>query len=392
MQASSNAGKTAPAAGDTNVTFYEWDNRDRLTEARSYAGTFVSSTATPSQVIVYMYDAENRWVGKDVYTNVDPDQDPSASPTSQTRYMYDGNEIVLQFDASGSGTVTEADLSHRYLWAPAIDQLLADEQVTSPGQAGTINWALTDQLNSVRDLVNNSGQTTSHAAYNSFGQLAPGDVDACLIGYTGRPFDGGATGTGLQNNLNRWYNPAVGRWMSQDPSGFEAGDSNLYRYVGNWAVRGSDPSGLATLDFEPAPENAPWKNEQISDRYTYAGTISVEQKLTIHVTGQGCAFGIKAHIVAKFRIILDIDKIEDHNRNIWHVGVLRWTFGWVPTYRTAYGHEQRHLVADQKFYENLATHLRRRSRAFTLTHARRRSEKRPDLGKSTAKLSTIGRN
>ncbi len=27
--------------------------------------------------------------------------------------------------------------------------------------------------------------------------------------------------------------PVQGRWISQDPIGFEAGDANLYRYVGN---------------------------------------------------------------------------------------------------------------------------------------------------------------
>src|SRR5208283_296588 len=96
--------ETSPQPGDTNVTIYEWDNRDRLIEARSYAGTFTSSTATPSQVIVYLYDAENRWVGKDIYSGVDPDVDPSASPASQSRYIYDNDEIVLEFDDdSGSG-------------------------------------------------------------------------------------------------------------------------------------------------------------------------------------------------------------------------------------------------------------------------------------------------
>ncbi|MBC7078083.1 MAG: RHS repeat-associated core domain-containing protein, partial [Synergistales bacterium] len=59
--------------------------------------------------------------------------------------------------------------------------------------------------------------------------------------FTGRPFD---THTGLQNNLNRWYDPAVGRWLSADPIGFAGGDGNLYRYVGNRASYGIDPNGL----------------------------------------------------------------------------------------------------------------------------------------------------
>lgn len=41
-----------------------------------------------------------------------------------------------------------------------------------------------------------------------------------------RPFD---PDTGLQNNLNRWYDASVGRWLSEAPIGFAAGDENLYR-------------------------------------------------------------------------------------------------------------------------------------------------------------------
>jgi uncharacterized protein RhaS with RHS repeats len=40
------------------------------------------------------------------------------------------------------------------------------------------------------------------------------------------------------------YDPGTGRWLSQDPLGFEAGDVNLYRYVKNRPTNASDPSGL----------------------------------------------------------------------------------------------------------------------------------------------------
>jgi uncharacterized protein RhaS with RHS repeats len=41
-----------------------------------------------------------------------------------------------------------------------------------------------------------------------------------------------------------------GRWISQDPIGFDAGDANLYRYVGNEATGATDPSGQELLDLE----------------------------------------------------------------------------------------------------------------------------------------------
>ena len=63
----------------------------------------------------------------------------------------------------------------------------------------------------------------------------------CLFGYTGRAYD---KVSGLQNNLNRWYDSSVGSWISQDPAGFDGGDTNEYRYVGDSPTNGVDPSGL----------------------------------------------------------------------------------------------------------------------------------------------------
>ena len=40
------------------------------------------------------------------------------------------------------------------------------------------------------------------------------------------------------------YDPTVGRWTTQDPEYFKAGDVNLYRYVNNEPTNARDPSGL----------------------------------------------------------------------------------------------------------------------------------------------------
>ena len=51
--------------------------------------------------------------------------------------------------------------------------------------------------------------------------------------------------TGLQYARARWYNAALGSFISRDPTGFSAGDANLYRYGGNSPLNGTDPSGEA---------------------------------------------------------------------------------------------------------------------------------------------------
>ena len=109
---------------------------------------------------------------------------------------------------------------------------------------------MTDNQNTIRDLAvyNSTANTTSvanHRVYNGFGALESQTNVAVdfLFGYTGRPLD---YASGEQNNGERWYDAVTGRWLSEDPLGFAAGDANLGRYVGNGPTNASDPSGLLT--------------------------------------------------------------------------------------------------------------------------------------------------
>src|ERR1700694_2868773 len=40
------------------------------------------------------------------------------------------------------------------------------------------------------------------------------------------------------------YDPIIGRWLEEDPTGFDAGDMDLYRLEGNNPTNEVDPSGL----------------------------------------------------------------------------------------------------------------------------------------------------
>ena len=109
-----------------------------------------------------------------------------------------------------------SDLSHRYLWGPAVDQILADESVDSLTSAGDILWPLTDHLGTTRDLatydaVENESSVASHRVFDSFGNLVYQSDDGVtiLFGFTARPFD---VASGLQWNLNRWYVSTLGVW------------------------------------------------------------------------------------------------------------------------------------------------------------------------------------
>jgi RHS repeat-associated protein len=53
---------------------------------------------------------------------------------------------------------------------------------------------------------------------------------------------------GIYDYRHRMYQPELGRFLQTDPSGFDAGDMNLFRYCGDDPVDGSDPTGLVNTN------------------------------------------------------------------------------------------------------------------------------------------------
>jgi RHS repeat-associated protein len=228
--------------GDTDITQYTWDHRNRLVKVEHrphYA-------AAVDKVVEYFYDHQNRWVRRAI------DADGNGHLDGRRIFVYDGNQIVLDFWRNNSQDLQIGHLRQRYLWGPAVDQILAEETVDG-GTADLVQWTLTDHLNTVRDIAKydpDDDMTTvvNHLIYDAFGRVTSESnpaVDSLFL-FTARPFD---SDTQLQNNLNRWYDPTVGRWLSEDPIGFAAGDENLYRYVGNRIAIYADPSGLIDVPF-----------------------------------------------------------------------------------------------------------------------------------------------
>jgi RHS repeat-associated protein len=223
-------------SGDTGITEYQWDHRNRLTKVTDRA----TYTGSLTQTVDYTYDAFDRLIGR----SFDADGAGGGSAVD-SYYFYDGGEIALDFDG-----LTAADLTHRYLHGTAVDQVLADDD-----GAGNVLWPLEDHEGTIRDLVNSSGTVTNHRVFDAFGNVASetnGAVDH-LFAFTGQMLD---EATALQTHLHRWYDPAVGRWLSEDPIGFAGGDANLYRYSANSPLNYVDPSGLGYSGVAGALWNA----------------------------------------------------------------------------------------------------------------------------------------
>ncbi|UBF30102.1 RHS repeat-associated core domain-containing protein (plasmid) [Kovacikia minuta CCNUW1] len=191
-----------------------WDYRNRLTGVTDTVNGVTQQTT-------YTYDALNQRIAK-------------TDGNQTTRFVYDRGNVYLEFSGNSSTPGT------RYLYGPMVDQVLAQESASVAPENKT-TWMLTDHLGSVRDLVNNSGTAVNHFTYDSFGGVSSstGTVDT-RYKYTGREYD---VETGLHYYRARYYDTGVGRFIGQDPIGFQAGDSNLYRYVDNSPLNATDPSG-----------------------------------------------------------------------------------------------------------------------------------------------------
>jgi RHS repeat-associated protein len=193
------------------VDEYTWDYRNRLTSVVSK-----NIYGVVTQTISYEYDVNDLRVKKTVDGSIE-------------NYYLDGDNIAFVTDGVG-------DRTFHYLYGLESDQVLAQD---SP--SGMV-WSLADRLGSIDILTNGGGIIVDQRVFDSFGNLLS-SIDPTVkfrFGYTGRESD---PETGLYYYRARYFDANVGRFISTDPIGFEAGDSNLYRYVNNSSTLATDPSG-----------------------------------------------------------------------------------------------------------------------------------------------------
>src|SRR5262249_12834529 len=139
------------------------------------------------------------------------------SPTFTSIFAYDGNNLVETVSSTG-GVVS------RYSQTENIDEPLAELR------SGGTDYYEADGLGSVSSLTSGAGAVAQSYTYDSYGNLtaSSGSVSNPFQ-YTGREFD---SETGLYFDRARYYDPTVGRFLSEDPIGFN-GSTDLYEYVVN---------------------------------------------------------------------------------------------------------------------------------------------------------------
>jgi RHS repeat-associated protein len=108
-----------------------------------------------------------------------------------------------------------------------------------------------------------------------WGEVAPDTGTVVRMRMAGREYD---QEVGLYYNRARYYDPQLGRFLSEDPAGMAAG-LNLYVYAGNDPINAQDPSGMMVA---PNPDGGgggshhgwddpgDWNGDGMNDMWMYS--------------------------------------------------------------------------------------------------------------------------
>jgi len=199
-----NNGNMISKSDASGTTQFAWDFENRLVQV-----------VTPSAGSAsYKYDALGRRIQR------------TPSSGISTNFVYDGQDVVKDINSDGS-TV-------EYLNGPGIDNKIRQKGSST----STTYYFSQDHLGSPTALTGTTGKLVERITYDAYGNSA--GSTRTRYGLTGRERD---SLTGLLYYRARFYDPQLGRFISEDPIGL-AGGINSFAYVGNNPVLYRDPSGL----------------------------------------------------------------------------------------------------------------------------------------------------
>ena len=226
------------ASSSTSSATFTYDRDGNLTSMTDADGT-----------TAYGYDTLNRLVSvKNASAGIDWSckYDALGNRVSVTENGVTTERVYLQGSLpSVAAEYVNGELKSRHILVGAVR--IADvtgEAAFSPlEQKGAIRYLHADLIGSVRLVTDADGYTQSRATYRAFGELRGGwDMDG-IDGYVGT-LGVETDSTGLLFMRNRYYSPALGRFIQPDPIGHNGGDENWYRYCGNACAQYLDPEGL----------------------------------------------------------------------------------------------------------------------------------------------------
>src|SRR5579872_4503012 len=116
-------------------------------------------------------------------------------------------------------------------------------EILSENRSGTIRDYVPDPLGSTVALLDNTQAQQSTFSYWPYGEVktssGPTATPFQYVGTLGYYRDSGSK----EYVRARYLDTQKGRWLTQDPIGFDGGDWDLYRYVENGPTTEADPTG-----------------------------------------------------------------------------------------------------------------------------------------------------
>lgn len=212
--------------GSTSGTLESWFTYN-------YEGQLTTQNGVGAKTLTW--DAKGRVsaLGSETYTYDPMDYRIGRNGGSMGNRSYFLEGEHLESEYSGGSLLA------RYFRGSSVDELVAAWMLDTDNKVKPYLFHH-DQVNSVTAVSGHNGGTTQNARYTAFGQAQTGTGSSPnRLKYTGREDDG----TGLYYYRARYYDPTIGRFISEDPKGFQAG-INFYAYVGNNPINANDPSGM----------------------------------------------------------------------------------------------------------------------------------------------------
>ncbi|KQC11076.1 MAG: hypothetical protein APR62_10650 [Smithella sp. SDB] len=228
----------APAIGDGNADYTYNTQKNRLLST-TVEGSFGYDDEGQLQTgysTDYTFDYEHRLKtigGTQFYYDGGGNRLKATRAGVITKYIYDaGGALLAEADANNN-------ITRYYIYG---NGLLA--MVTPGDQTYCYHY---NGVGSTIAMTNSSKAIVSKYSYDAFGNITNKLENTNLLN---QPFTYvGQHGVMTEPNgfyymKARYYDPTVGRFISEDPIGFDGGQVNLLAYVGNNPVNGIDPSGL----------------------------------------------------------------------------------------------------------------------------------------------------
>nr|WP_321349285.1 RHS repeat-associated core domain-containing protein [uncultured Methanoregula sp.] len=233
---------------------YTWDAENRLIAMETGAGV---SPANRKR-LEFQYDTQSRRIAKRVYTwtaDRKPLTSGSWSLVADLRFVYEGWNLIAEFQSTSSNLNSEISNLRSYLWgldlsgslqgAGGVGGLLAVADHSSQTAHHFVNYDGNGNVVSLVDAA--SGTVSDHYEYDPFGnEITPAKGHSLT-----NPFRFSTKysdeETGLVYYGYRYYSPATGKWVSRDPIE-ESGDNQLYCFARNSALNYIDAHGLAAMD------------------------------------------------------------------------------------------------------------------------------------------------